>query len=547
MSPSHLSLEQEPMGTVCLDANREQLTDIQVAQYVVQEVIRKGVREFCISTGSRNAPLIYTLAQLKHIKLYYWPEERSAAFFALGRIKATGRPVAVVTTSGTAAGELLPATMEAYYNSLPLVLITADRPRRLRGTGAPQTAEQVGLFGCYAHFSQDIEREFCQLEEWHCKGPAHINVCFESVKEVDCQKACLDIQPNMYVPPRYTLRKGDIEYFHEFMDKSAYPLVVVGAMPSHYCELAVQFLLALQAPVYAEGLSGLREEPRLAHLRIKRIDRIWHIAEQAGYPLDGVLRLGGMPTARLWRDLEESKNNIQICSISEQPFSGSSRAGVIHTSLSMFFTQVEPTSRDLNVIAPWMRADLASQHALLNLFKEEPLAEPSFFHFLSEHIPKKARLYLGNSMPIREWDLAASYEEKGYIMGANRGVNGIDGQLSTFFGFSMPEQENWAIFGDLTTLYDMVAPWILPQLADRHVTIVIVNNGGGQIFSRLYSLPGYSNPHHWQFDAFAAFWKLKYERWEHIPSVVEPSSVNRLIEVIPDAAATHRFWSKLAQ
>ncbi len=128
-----LSLEQSSVVTC----------QAQLVKQLLEEVIAQGVQELCLCPGARNAPLIYPLVHSSQVRIYYWPEERSAAFFALGRIKATGCPVAVVTTSGTAAAELLPATMEAFYTGLPLILITADRPRRFRGTGAPQSAEQV--------------------------------------------------------------------------------------------------------------------------------------------------------------------------------------------------------------------------------------------------------------------------------------------------------------------------------------------------------------------------------------------------------------------
>lgn len=121
-----------------------------------------GVAEYCVCAGSRNAPLIADLTDA-----YSFVDERSAAFFALGRIKLHGKPVAVFTTSGTAAAELLPATIEAYYSGLPLVLVTADRPARFRGTGAPQCIEQVNLFGPYAATS---------LETWNRRGPLHLNI-----------------------------------------------------------------------------------------------------------------------------------------------------------------------------------------------------------------------------------------------------------------------------------------------------------------------------------------------------------------------------------
>src|SRR6185436_3564388 len=124
-----------------------------------------GVRDFCVCGGSRNAPLLAVVGAA-----YSFVDERSAAFFALGRAKLTGRPAAVITTSGTAAAELLPAAVEAHYSGVPLILITADRPARYRGTGAPQAIEQEGLFGVYA--ARDAA-------SWSRLGALHINVEFD--------------------------------------------------------------------------------------------------------------------------------------------------------------------------------------------------------------------------------------------------------------------------------------------------------------------------------------------------------------------------------
>lgn len=154
-----------------------------LAKHVVEELMKQGIEDFCICPGARNGPFVMTLSKVSGIRKYFWYEERSAAFFALGKSKKALKPTAVITTSGTAAGELLPATMEAYYTGIPLLLLTADRPRRFRGSGAPQSAEQVGLFGPYINFSQDLEgNERCDLSRWKKNGPAHLNVCFEEPK-----------------------------------------------------------------------------------------------------------------------------------------------------------------------------------------------------------------------------------------------------------------------------------------------------------------------------------------------------------------------------
>lgn len=140
--------------------------NLDSASRLIAELRALGVREFCVCAGSRNSPLLAVLGT----DVFSFVDERSAAFFALGRIKLHGAPVAVVTTSGTAAAELLPACIEAHYSGLPLVLITADRPARFRGTGAPQSIEQVGLFGVYAASSR---------EAWDASRPLHVNVEFD--------------------------------------------------------------------------------------------------------------------------------------------------------------------------------------------------------------------------------------------------------------------------------------------------------------------------------------------------------------------------------
>ncbi len=151
-----------------------------LVEKILQALSDAGLKEICLCPGGRNSPFIAFLENDTRFKVHYWFEERSAAFFALGRCLAGHRPVAVITTSGTAAAELYPAIMEGYYSGMPLLVITSDRPRRFRGTGAPQTADQVGMFGQYTYFNRDLAQgEECELTNWKENGPAHINVCFE--------------------------------------------------------------------------------------------------------------------------------------------------------------------------------------------------------------------------------------------------------------------------------------------------------------------------------------------------------------------------------
>ncbi|HEX2833456.1 MAG TPA: thiamine pyrophosphate-binding protein [Thermoanaerobaculia bacterium] len=143
--------------------------NLERATRLIDDVRAAGVREFCVCAGSRNSPLLVVLGR-GDARLFSFVDERSAAFFALGRFKLHGQPVAIVTTSGTAVAELLPAAVEAHYSGAPLVLITADRPARFRETGAPQSIDQIGIFGKYAETS---------LASWSRTRGLHLNVEFD--------------------------------------------------------------------------------------------------------------------------------------------------------------------------------------------------------------------------------------------------------------------------------------------------------------------------------------------------------------------------------
>ena len=149
------------------------MTNIERARQLVEQVRSLGTSDFCTCAGSRNSPFLAVLgnpATRQPGNLFSFVDERSAAFFALGRIKQHGNPVAVVTTSGTAVAELLPAVIEAHYSALPLILITADRPARYLGSGAPQAIEQISIFGSYAATS---------LDGWNRARPLHLNIEFD--------------------------------------------------------------------------------------------------------------------------------------------------------------------------------------------------------------------------------------------------------------------------------------------------------------------------------------------------------------------------------
>jgi 2-succinyl-5-enolpyruvyl-6-hydroxy-3-cyclohexene-1-carboxylate synthase len=478
------------------------MTNIAEARRVIEEACRRGATDFCVCAGSRNAPLLAVLGA-SDLRVFSFVDERSAAFFALGRAKLTGRPAVVVTTSGTAVAELLPAAIEAHYSGTPLILITADRPARYRGTGAPQSIEQEEIFSVYA---RGVVR--------------HINVEFdEPLIDAVAESRGFAVSQQDTAGPRDRATAQPIPF--------ARPLVLLAGLHERDRAAVRTFATKLNAPIYAEPLSGLREDPALAHLLITAGERMIGRGD-----FDGVIRIGNVPTVRFWRDLDESRRDLPLISFSALPFTGCSR-GEVH-SLDTLPSDVKPCERDERFFAD----DRERAAAIARILDDEPESELAMFRELSRTIPSNARVYLGNSLPIREWDLAAVRDPRGFEIAANRGANGIDGQLSTFFGQCDPSRPNVCIVGDLTAIYDSNAPWIVPQLGkDLDWRIVIINNGGGRIFSRVPSLRKLDaavreriieNAHGIRFDHWAAMWSIE----------------GRVTELRPDAGASRRAWAR---
>jgi 2-succinyl-5-enolpyruvyl-6-hydroxy-3-cyclohexene-1-carboxylate synthase len=301
-------------------------------------------------------------------------------------------------------------------------------------------------------------------------------------------------------------------------------LVLIGGLDARYRDRVRDFCLRSNRAVYAEPLSGLREDPALDGIRIRN-ERMLSRGN-----FDSVIRIGNVPTLRFWRDLDAM--TIPVTHYSDLPFAGMTR-GEVRPLSSLSPRERVVLSEAKERVRGVIEEDREKYAAIQKILDDEPQSELAMVRALSEKIPHGARIYLGNSLPIREWDLAATREPRGFAIEANRGANGIDGQLSTFFGWCQGAN-NWCIVGDLTALYDANAPWIVPQL-DAQFEIVIINNGGGRIFNRVASLRRMDpqvrerlveNAHDLRFDKWAEMWRI------------------RIQELIPDAGATRRVWEK---
>jgi len=496
-----------------------------------------GCRTAVLCPGGRNAPMVQALELIASKwgwSVLSFVDERSAAFFAIGKSKALRTPVLVSVTSGTAAAELLPAVIEAHATDIPLVLATADRPRSHRGSGSPQSMWQVGLFSQYATTAVDWQEgeTFPQwVGLWNQRSPIHINLCHDEPlwekSPLSAPLAPQEIQP----PQAWPQIKSSYPEFQR-------PLVLLGALAQDERETVADFCRWYQAPVLAEASSGLREAavPTLTRAADRLVRRWLRSGE-----FDGVIRLGSVPSWRLWRDLERIQIptlNFGRCQWSGLP-QQSIHTGELGPWLKSWMQNAAPTQRRVE----FHQHDEAIHLEREKLLKRYPQSEPALVRALSERLPTNSVMYLGNSRPIRDWNEQATLTRSFWIQ-ENRGLNGIDGQISSFYGGAGPTQENWAFLGDLTTLYDLQGPWALRHLTAKTKTrLVVMNNGGGQIFSRMFPSTGFLNPHELSFKAIADFWKLAYSR-----TLNDIEGAHALIELTPEAKQTQAFreqWEKL--
>ncbi len=526
--------------------------NVKLAQKTIEAAVAAGVRDFCVCPGARNSALVLILGAAKGLRLYSFFDERSAAFFALGRIQATGFPTAVVTTSGTAVAELLPATVEAFYSCWPLLLITADRPRSFRGSGAPQTIEQVGIFSKYVESCLDIGdfADSCSLLQWSKTRPLQMNVCF-SEPLIDAEIPELDFLNAATQAFQYLSSPQEISASRVLPEENSNtlisPLVICGAIPAGEKQKLIAALVKLAAPIYAEALSGLRGEEELLHLLISGgEDSVQELFQQG--LCRSVLRVGGVPTLRFWRDLESKFAKVPVYNISNNEFSGLSRAvsgQARFTTLNNIQAKWEEDTR-----AAIFRIDQEKRCKIEALIKKFPQSEPALIALLAERLAGQS-VYLGNSLPIREWDLMASVKTSYQRMAGHRGANGIDGQVSGFLGWCTPQCENWCVIGDLTAMYDLQALWISKQLVDSKVRIVVINNKGGQIFKKIFGNEIFLNRHDFDFSTWAKMWNWDYLQWSSIPpmdqvlgQMLGQISKSVIIEVNPDEAQSDQFWDE---
>lgn len=507
------------------------------ASSVIHQCVAKGIREYVLCAGARNLSFVNILSQIEDVFVWNHFEERSSGFFALGRTMDSAEPCAVVTTSGTAVAELLPAVIEAYYQNRPLVIISADRPSSYRGTGAPQSIEQVGIFGQYAKTVDGTENI---LDSWSGLQPWHINVSLDE----EIEEAKGDFIVKKYKPESDSINVSKLAHF--LQDVWSGLVVALGGLEPEDREEVFHFLNDLKVPVIADSTSGLREA--LGKLVVAKPEQMMK-SSMTGK----VLRIGDIPVGRFWRDLEDDLS-VEVLSLTRTGFSGLARESKVLkgniTRMLKGLGKVDVIGDVLDVFGQNSR-DVAKIDELLEAY---PDSEPGMVRVISQYASMASTLYLGNSLPIREWNQFAQRDIPIEFVRANRGANGIDGQLSTWLGNTVGVDDSWCVIGDLTTLYDFSALSWLDQVGGARRVLVIINNGGGRIFERLPRVRGLdegvqdvvSNTHHFSFELWAEMWGMDYLCCESSDDVdVEAPENGIVVELRPSAGQTQEFWGKI--
>ncbi len=510
------------------------MKNFELVQQVYELLKQLHVQDVIVCAGARNAPLVYSINEQPFAVTSYF-EERSAAFYAIGCARRTNKPVAIITTSGTAAAELLPAVIESYYQGQKLILITADRPKSYRGTGAPQSIEQVNLFGPYVQQCLDIDAQSLKVDIQKVEGNLHLNVCFD--------------EPLLDKPSRTDQIQKSIFNFVEADSKSVpdqktpqfqKPLFVLSDTSLDKNKI-INLIKNKKCSVYAEFLSGLLNHPELKDFQVNHLEsELKNLFLQKQF--DAVVRIGSVPTVRLWRDLEKELSHIPVINIDNRQFSSLARTKDIFNldfnSLVEYFESLEIDTQ-LPVIQKY-------EHLLklkTELFKKFSSSEPALLHCLTECIEIDEPVYVGNSLPIREIDFVCDKPLTNTY--ANRGANGIDGQLSTYLGWTKKSKNSWAIVGDLTLLYDLAAFGLAADQSDSIKNIVVINNSGGQIFNKIFKNEVLLNSQNVKIKHLADFWNWDYnliQQKSDLMDIKTKPSKNRIIEIQVENQQTQSFW-----
>ncbi len=476
---------------------------------VAETLARAGVRRAVISPGSRSTPL--TLALVRHGGIETLPvlDERSAGFFALGLAKQHREPVVLLCTSGTAGANYFPAVIEAQESTVPLLVITADRPPELRECASGQTIDQLRLYGHHVNWFHEFAvpeaslplLRYVRQTVAHAvqrtltpvRGPVHLNAPFRDPlpplpdASAEPLRAVIDEAFFAHVQPTTTPTGGTVLWQRA---TSARGLIVAGAEspadPAAYVAAVFRLAEGLQWPVLADALSPVRHHAPAGSPVIAAYDAILRSPTAARHLVPRqVLCLGGWPTSKVLRAwLEQSGAEIVLVS----PNAGNRDA--LHGRTRHILAgpeQLQPSGEPIHddrYLREWQACETRAQAAFDHALRVEERVEPRAARDLAQLLPEGARLFVASSMPVRDLEYVWPAGNRGVGLHFNRGANGIDGTLSTALGVAHGGRPTVLLTGDLALLHDTNGFLLLPKFRGS-LTIVLINNRGGGIFGHL--------------------------------------------------------------
>jgi 2-succinyl-5-enolpyruvyl-6-hydroxy-3-cyclohexene-1-carboxylate synthase len=491
------------------------------AAVLAESFARMGIDQAVVSPGSRVAPLSFALLENSKIKTHVVLDERSAAFVALGIAKVTGRPVLLACTSGTAAANYFPAIIEAEHSRVPLIVITTDRPPELHCCGSEQTMSQEHLYGKHVLHFQNLPVAVEDLKVFQSlrqsvamsvhtslgtvPGPVHLNMPLRDplapleipskalsalIEKIDCENFFGHLRAPQ--PLRATMNISEVLLE---LRESERGIIAVGPYTDTTLDrdifIASAYVLAkyLGWPILADAMSPLR------HAGGKHvIAHYGHILKDVALANDlkptYVLSVGRLPTNKSLRDWLENVDArtilFEASGLNEDAHHR--RCEFIGVGIDVVASQIQgPARGDSNYWKQWGSAETQfAQKINQQLSESEDGFEPAAARALAHGLPVETPVLICTSMPIRHAEGFWPVTDKRFQPYANRGVNGIDGLVSTAVGLALGKKRpTVALIGDLSTLHDTNGLLCHPLLSETSLTLVMINNDGGRIFEYL--------------------------------------------------------------
>ena len=452
------------------------------------EWVSLGLTDVVIAPGSRSTPVTVAASQDERLRTHVVLDERSAAFVALG-LGLSGTPAALICTSGTAAANFMPAVVEAGLSDVPMLVCTADRPPELRGVGAPQTIDQLEIYGSAVRLSIDAPvPDDAHPESWRplarelfetaLTGPVHVNLPFREplLGEVD------ELPSPMEAASPVKVDAVQVELPAEV--KVERGVIIAGGASGVDAYSISRIAEALSWPILADPLSGVRSDIR----SVANFDVILRHEEFAkGHVPQAVLRFGRPPASKVLSTWLKN-SGVPVIQVGGPGVIDPDHNVVVHcavadvdAAISSGFSGATGSRWAESWRASWTDVDAVAERILSDLLLAPELSEPTVARVVADTAPSNARVVVSSSMPVRDFEW---FGGRRAIAHSNRGANGIDGVMSTSLGLALTGVPVITVIGDIAFCHDSNALWGI-STHNVDLRIVVIDNDGGGIFSFL--------------------------------------------------------------